>query len=152
MPKAAKGPITPEEARKTHHAPVIRRPDDYPPEMGRFANMTQMVFHPTEDHPTEPNAGVLSYLPGAAFPLHKHEFAQVWYVLEGECRFGDDTLRAGDMVHLADPHFEYDMHTEGGCKILFVQYPGPTTGARPIYDGRFNKTEKPDIAKEDLEH
>ena len=140
-----------EEASKTHNPPVIRRPDEYEPEMGRFANMTQMVFHPTDAAPTEPNAGILTYLPGAGFPLHKHDFAQVWYVLEGECRFGEDTLRPGDMVYLQDPHFEYEMHTENGCKILFVQYQGPTTGGRPIYDGRFNKTEKPDIAKEDLE-
>lgn len=148
----AKNVPTIEEALKTHHAPIIRRPDDYTPEMGRFANTTQMVFHPTEDAPTEPNAGVLTYLPGASFPLHKHDFAQVWYVLDGECSFGDDTLRTGDMVYLQDPHFEYDMHTENGCKILFVQYEGPTTGGRPVYEGRFNKTEAPNIAEEDLDH
>jgi hypothetical protein len=26
--------------------------------------------------------------------------------------------------------------------MLFVQYPGPTTGGRPIYDGRFNVKER----------
>lgn len=151
MAVAKKAP-TIEEASKTHHAPIIRRPDGYTPEMGRFANTTQMVFHPTGDAPTEPNAGVLTYLPGASFPLHKHDFAQVWYVLEGECSFGSDTLRTGDMVYLQDPHFEYDMHTENGCKILFVQYQGPTTGGRPVYEGRFNKAEAPNIAEEDLNH
>ncbi len=139
-----------DEARATHHAPVVRRPSEYPPERGRFNNDTQMVFHPTPENPTEPNAGILTYLPGAGFLLHKHDFAQVWYVLEGECRFGDHHLRPGDMVYMADPHFEYDMHTEGGCKILFLQYPGPTTGARPIYQGRFNKTEPVNIEAEDL--
>ena len=152
MSETTQKPAAVREALKTHSPPVIRRPDEYPPEMGRFANMTQMVFHPTEANPTEPNAGILTYLPGAGFPLHKHDFAQMWYVLEGECRFGDETLTPGDMVYLADPHFEYDMHSENGCKILFVQYQGPTTGERPIYDGRFNKTEAPDLAKEDLEH
>ena len=151
MTSETKAPVTPAEASKTHNAPIIRRPDDYTPEMGRFANMTQMVFHPTDANPTEPNAGVLTYLPGAGFPLHKHDFAQVWYVLEGECQFGDDTLRPGDMVYLQDPHFEHEMHTEHGCKILFVQYQGPTTGEGPIYDGRFNRTETPDIAQENLE-
>jgi quercetin dioxygenase-like cupin family protein len=139
------------EARKTHNAPVVRRPDDFEPEMGRFANTTQMVFHPTEAHPNEPNAGILTYLLGAGFPLHKHDFAQVWYVIEGECRLGERTLRAGDMVYMEDPHFEHEMETEGGCRILFVQYPGPTTGARPIYEGRFNKTEPPRPAEADLE-
>ena len=87
---------------------------------------------------------------GSGFPLHLHDFAQVWYVLEGECRFGDRTLAEGDMVYMQDPHFEYEMHTEKGCRILFVQYPGPNTGGRPIYDGRFNQTDKPDIEKQDL--
>jgi mannose-6-phosphate isomerase-like protein (cupin superfamily) len=140
------------EAMKTHHAPVVRRPSEYPPELGRFVNTTQMVFHPTPDDPTSPNAGILNYLPGGGFPLHKHDFAQVWYVIEGECRFGEHVLRPGDMVYLADPHFEYEMHTENGCKILFVQYPGPTTGARPIYEGRFNKKTQVPVEMEDLEH
>ncbi len=141
-----------EEARRTHHAPVVRRPSDYPPEGGRFAKATQMVFHPTPSSATEPNAGILTYPPGGGFPFHQHDFAQVWYVLEGECRFGDERLQPGDMVYLADPHFEHPMFTEGGCKILFVQYPGPTTGARPIYEGRFNKKGEVDLATEDLTH
>lgn len=140
------------QASPTHHAPIIRRPADHAPELGRFANMTQMVFHPTAQHPNEPNAGILTYLPGAGFPLHKHDFAQVWYVLEGECRFGEDVLKAGDMVYLEDPHVEPEMHTEVGCRILFVQYPGPSTGARPIYAGRFNQTATPRLEEQDLEH
>jgi len=128
-------------ALKTHNAPVFGRPDDLDSNVGRFANATQMVFHPSVENPTAPNAGVLTYAPGAGFPLHLHDFAQVWYVLEGECRFGDRTLTPGDMVYLEDPHLEYEMHTKDGCRILFVQYPGPKTGARPIYDGRFDRTE-----------
>ncbi len=141
-----------ESASKTHNAPVFGRPEALPPGMGRFANVTQMIFHPTEEQPDAPNAGVLTYEAGAGFPLHLHDFAQVWYVLEGECRFGERTLREGDMVYMEDPHFEYEMHTEDGCRILFVQYPGPTTGGRPVYDGRFNKSAPPDVAGEDLEH
>ena len=151
-PKITSPKITAEEAAKTHHAPVIRRPREYTPEIARFANASQMVFHPTREDPTEPNAGILTYEPGGGFPLHKHDFAQVWYVLEGECRYGEDMLRVGDMVYLADPHFEHELHTEKGCKILFVQYPGPTTGARPIYDGRFNQTDMPKLEDQDLEH
>ena len=139
-----------ESARKTHNEPVFGRPEHLPPEIGRFANTTQMIFHSTEENLTAPNAGVLTYNPGSGFPLHLHDFAQVWYVLEGECRFGDRTLAEGDMVYMQDPHFEYEMHTEKGCRILFVQYPGPNTGGRPIYDGRFNQTDKPDIEKQDL--
>jgi quercetin dioxygenase-like cupin family protein len=152
MAETAKKRPTLEKAQKTHNAPVFGRPDDLGSEMGRFANGTQMIFHPSDSNPTAPNAGVLTYEAGSGFPLHLHDFAQVWYVLEGECRFGERTLTKGDMVYMEDPHFEYDMHTENGCRILFVQYPGPNTGGKPIYDGRFNKTETPDIAKEDLTH
>lgn len=35
--------------------------------------------------------------------------------------------------------------------MLFVQYPGPTTGGRPIYDGRFNMTERRSVAEESVE-
>ena len=35
-----------------------------------------------------------------------------------------------------------------GGEILIVQYPGPSTGERPIYDGRFNKAERIEVAKE----
>ena len=151
MVDAAKSKITQEEAAKTHNPPIIRRPDNMSPEVARFANLSQMVFHPTSENPTEPNAGILTYGPGGGFPLHKHGFAQVWYMLEGECQYGNEVLRPGDLIYMQDPHFEYEMHTEGGCKILFVQYPGPTTGEMPIYDGRFNQKQKPKPEHQDLE-
>jgi hypothetical protein len=53
---------------------------------------------------------------------------------------------------MPDPHFEHEMHTETGGTVLFLQYPGPTTGARPVYEGRMNlKTVKP-LEEEDLRH
>ena len=125
-------------ARATRHAPLVRRPADLAGEAGRFGNVTRMVFHPSPEHPNEPIAGTVTYAPGGGFPLHMHDFAQLWYVLEGECRFGEDRLEAGDMVYMEDPHFEHELHTETGCTIVFMQYPGPTTGARPIYRGRFD--------------
>lgn len=144
-------PLTAEEASKTHNAPIIRRPDDVEPKMGRFKNTTQMVFHPSDEDPTQPNAGIINYLPGSGFPLHKHDFAQMWYVIEGECNYGDTVLRAGDLVYMKDPHFEYEMKTENGCRILFLQYQGPTTGQGPIYEGRFNVTKVKEVAAADLE-
>ena len=40
------------------------------------------------------------------------------------------------------------LSTESGGLMLFVQYPGPTTGGRPIYDGRFNMAERKAVAGE----
>lgn len=122
----------------TAEDPKVARPGDHPGTLGRFGNVTRMVIHPTADDPTAPNAGTIHYPAGTGFPLHGHDFSQVWYVLEGECQLGDKTLKAGDLVYHADPHVEQEMHTEAGCTMLFVQYPGPTTGARPIYDRRFD--------------
>jgi quercetin dioxygenase-like cupin family protein len=152
MSDDSKPKITPKEAVKTHNAPIVRRPEELAHKMARFANESQMVFHPTPVNPTEPNAGILTYGPGGGFPLHKHDFAQMWYVIEGECEYGDRTLTPGDLVYMQDPHFEYEMRTEKGCKILFMQYPGPTTGVAPIYDGRFNQKDKPKLEEQNLEY
>jgi hypothetical protein len=67
-----------EKPDATHHAPLIRHPDEMEWEMGRFNNRTKFLFHPSAEHPTRPNAGFLHYAPGAGFPLHKHDFAQIW--------------------------------------------------------------------------
>jgi len=73
----------------THHAPEFRHPDDMEWQMGRFGNVTKFLFHPTPDRPTVPNAGFLRYEPGAGFPLHRHDFAQVWYIIDGEFQMGE---------------------------------------------------------------
>ena len=122
------------------HAPEYKHVDDMEWEMGRFKNRTKFLFHPRADRPTEPNAGLIRYEPGASFPLHRHEFAQVWYVLEGELCCGGTTYGPGTFVYMPEPHFEDEMTTKSGCTVVFLQYPGPTTGARPIYDGRMNLT------------
>lgn len=128
----------------------VARPDSHPGSVGRFGNVTRMVIHPTEADPTAPNAGTIHYPPGTGFPTHGHDFAQVWYVLDGECRLGDQVLSTGDLVYHADPHVEQAMHTENGCTLLFVQYPGPSTGARPIYERRFDADASTDRADTDL--
>ena len=55
------------------------------------------------------------------------------------------------MAYHADPHVEQEMHTENGCVMPFVQYPGPRTGARPIFERRFDAAAQTDAADMDLE-
>ena len=136
----------------THHAPEFKHATEMDWEMGRFRNKTKFLFHPRPDRPTEPNAGLLHYEPGASFKLHKHDFAQVWYILEGEFRFGEKTYGPGTFAFMPDPHFEHAMSTDTGGTIVFIQYPGPTTGACPIYDGRMNVKEVKELSAADLEH
>lgn len=145
--KAVKEPLV----TSTHHAPQFRHPDDMDWEMGRFKNKTKFLFHPRPEDPNEPNAGFLRYEPTAGFPLHKHNFAQIWYIIEGEFKINGSVYGPGTIAYMADPHFEYEMYTETGGTVLFVQYPGPTTGARPIYDGRMNLKDVKPIVADDLE-
>lgn len=128
------------------HEPFeARHRDDLDWETIRWPGETgKMLFHPTQDRPTAPNAGILRLEPGAHHPVHRHDFAQVWYILDGEFRIGDGSYGPGTMIFHPDPHFEDVFHTDTGGEILIVQYPGPTTGGRPIYDKRFNmKSRKP---------
>ena len=121
-------------------------------EMGRFKNKTKFLFHTRPERPDEPNAGFLRYEPGAGFRLHKHDFAQVWYVIDGEFQMGGATYGPGTVVYHPDPHYEEAMTTETGGTIFFVQYRGHATGERPVYDGRMNiKGAPPEIRGSDLE-
>jgi hypothetical protein len=75
----------------------------------------------------------------------------IWYIIEGEFAFAGKLYGPGTIAYMPDPHFEHDMHTATGGTIFFVQYPGPTTGAPPIYDGRMNLKEAPPLAQQDQE-
>jgi len=112
---------------------------------------SKMLFHPRPERPTEPNAGLVRYEPGSHHPFHKHDFAQVWYILEGEFRIGEATYGPGTMLFYPDPHFEPPLSTSTGGLMLFVQYQGPGTGGRPIYDGRFNMTARKPVEQENVE-
>jgi hypothetical protein len=112
---------------------------------------SKMLFHPRADAPTEPNAGFVRYEPGAHHPLHRHDFAQIWYVIDGVFTIGGRIYGPGTMIYHADPHYEDDLSTETGGTMLFVQYQGPTTGGRPIYDGRFNVAERKPLSEERLD-
>lgn len=129
----------------------FRNIDDMEWETLRFpGQLSKMLFHPRPENPTEPNAGFVRYEPGANHPLHRHDFAQVWYVLEGTFKIGERTVGPGTMIHYPDPHFEEALSTETGGLMLFVQYQGPSTGKGPIYDGRFNMKERRSLAEENL--
>ncbi len=136
-------------AEQRHQRYEIKHRDDLEWETIRWPGETgKMLFHPRPERPTEPNAGILRLAPGAHHPVHNHEFAQVWYVLEGVFTIDGQEIRPGAMIFHPDPHFEGEFSTETGGEILIVQYPGPTTGGRPIYDGRFNMEKRKTVAEE----
>lgn len=140
------------QASETHHMPEYRTPDAMEWEMGRFKNKTKFLFHTNARRPTEPNAGFVRYEPGAGFRMHKHDFAQVWYVIDGQFKMGDKMYGPGTVVFHPDGHFEEAMVTETGGTLFFVQYQGPTTGVGPVYEGRMNiKGAVPEVTDKDLE-
>ena len=132
-----------------HQGPEFVHTDERDWETLRWPGQwSKMLFHPRPERPTEPNAGLVRYEPGAYHPLHQHDFAQVWYILEGEFQIGDKAYGPGTMLFYPDPHFEPPLSTRTGGLMLFVQYPGPTTGGQPIYDGRFNLKERKLVSEE----
>jgi hypothetical protein len=59
----------------------------------------------SKDRPSEPNTGFVRYEPGAYHPRHRHDFAQVWYFLEGTFKIGETIMGPGTVVYHADPHY-----------------------------------------------
>jgi redox-sensitive bicupin YhaK (pirin superfamily) len=132
-----------------HQPPEYVHRDEREWETIRWPGQTgKMLFHPRAERPSEPNAGIVRYEPGSHHPLHQHDFAQVWYVLQGEFRIGGVRYGPGTMIFYPDPHFEQELVTDSGGEMLFVQYPGPSTGGRPIYDGRFNMQARKPVGEE----
>lgn len=122
---------------------------DRPWEMLRWPGQhSKMLFHPRPERPEEPNAGLVKYDPGSHHPAHDHGFAQIWYILEGEFDIGGELHGPGTMVFHPDPHRESMLRTETGGLMLFVQYQGPSTRQRPIFDGRFNVAERRPLEEE----
>ena len=140
------------ETVTTDHQPMEAvHIDERPWETLRWPGQwSKMLFHPRPERATEPNAGLVRYEPGSHHPLHKHDFAQVWYILEGTFRIGETAYGPGTMLYYPDPHFEPPLVTETGGLMFFVQYTGPTTGKGPIYDGRFNMKERKPLSEENL--
>jgi hypothetical protein len=135
-----------------HQAMEVRHRDELDWETIRWPGETgKMMFHPRQERPTEPNAGILRLEPGAHHPLHYHDFAQIWYILEGTFQIGGRGCGPGTMIFHPDPHFEDVFHTPTGGEILIVQYPGPTTGGRPVYEDRFNLQKRRPVSAEGID-
>lgn len=138
------GPLT-----EDHKGMQVRHEDDFQWEIGRYAHgFTKMLFHPTQEEPTIPNAGFVRHEVGCSYPLHNHYFAQVWYILSGKFEIGGDIYEKGTMIFHPDPHVESALNTLEAGTILYVQYVGPRTGQGPVYEGRFNMKEVKPVGEE----
>lgn len=138
------GPLT-----ACHQPMVARHREDLQWENLRYdGQFSKMMFHPTAEQPTVPNAGIVRYEKGSGHPLHNHYFAQIWYVLSGKFEIEGKVYGEGSMMFHPDPHFEYELKTLEEGEILYVQYMGPTTRQGPIYEGRFNMALRRPLSEE----
>ncbi len=95
-----------EASRKDHLPYEVRHLDEMEWETIRWPGETgKMLFHPTPERPTAPNAGVLRIAPGGWHPEHYHGFSQLWYILKGEFVIDGKRCPAGTMLFHPDPHF-----------------------------------------------
>jgi quercetin dioxygenase-like cupin family protein len=58
--------------------------------------------------------------PGSHYPAHRHSGAEELYLLSGDLRIGEQTLRAGDFHHSDPGTFHEDNRSEEGCTLLAV--------------------------------
>jgi anti-sigma factor ChrR (cupin superfamily) len=58
--------------------------------------------------------------PGAVYPPHRHAAIEHCYVLEGDLRFGDLVMRAGDYQCAMGDTTHETSRTEKGCLLLIV--------------------------------
>jgi hypothetical protein len=112
----------------------------------------EIPVSPAPGTPDRAQCGISQIPAGRVLSAAPARLRPGWYIIEGEFKFAGKLYGPGTIAYMPDPHFEHEMHTATGGTIFFVQYPGPTTGAPPIYDGRMNLKEAPPLAQQDLEH
>src|SRR6516225_8741005 len=75
---------------------------------------SKMLFHPRPERPTEPNAAFVCYDPGSHHPLRRHDFAQIWYILE-------DTFTIGGKIYTPGTRFITTIRiTKMNCGLRLV--------------------------------
>ncbi len=72
------------------------------------------------DEPTKrPPTFMLKFDPGASYPNHTHPAGEEVFVLDGEVRFGPNSLSKGDYLYTA-PGGTHSVFSKTGCIMLFV--------------------------------
>jgi hypothetical protein len=93
-------PRSPPRASPDHLPCQVRHLDEIDWETIRWPGETgKMLFHPSPEQPTAPNAGILRLAPGAHHPDHYHGFAQVWFILKGEFTIDGRLCPPGTMLY-----------------------------------------------------
>ena len=62
---------------------------------------------------------LLKFESGAKYPAHNHPAGEEVFVLEGEVKFGNKTLHAGDYLH-TPPNGKHAVWSKNGCVMLLI--------------------------------
>ena len=62
---------------------------------------------------------LLKFEPGAKYPAHNHPGGEEVFILEGEVRFGNKHLSAGDYLY-TPPSGKHAVLSEKGCTMLLM--------------------------------
>ena len=144
--------MTENQSNGRHQPATAVHADERPWELLRWPGQwSKMLVPPDARQPTNPNAGLVRYEPGSHHPLHKHEFAQVWYILEGEFRIGERTYGPGTMLFYPGPALRGPAPHRHGRPHALRPVPGPDHGRPADLRGRFNMTARKRIEEENVE-
>ena len=58
--------------------------------------------------------------PGGRYPAHRHHGAEQSWVIEGSCRIGSVSIRAGDFAVAAAGTVHDVLESDEGCVLLIV--------------------------------
>jgi hypothetical protein len=79
--------------------------------------------------------------PGPFHPRHRHDFAQLWHILEGTFKVGDPAVGPGPWSATPRP-----VRRDGRPDV--VRDTGPHMARGPIYHGRFHMRERKPLLAE----
>jgi len=99
---------------------VIRRQDERPWTDTPHPGVQLRMLH--VDHARKQFTTLVRMAPGATYPSHAHDAPEECLVLEGDLRFGDQVLRAGDFLRTEPGYQQAEQTTEGGC-LLYLTSP-----------------------------
>jgi anti-sigma factor ChrR (cupin superfamily) len=74
------------------------------------------------DHEARQYTSLVRMAPGSSYPAHSHRRAEECLVLEGDLRFGDHVLTAGDFLRTSAGYHQVLQTTQAGC-LLYLTTP-----------------------------
>lgn len=78
---------------------------------------SSMVFHEFGSD-SEPQLAELDFIPHAEAVIHKHDDAEILYVLRGEMHFGNEVLKAGASIYIPGDTFYGFRAGPDGLRLL----------------------------------